>query len=522
MRPPILISILLLAVFFSCTIEKRMHRPGYHIEWKKRFGKAQAQERKKTFSPTAETEQPAILTETIRDTTHALAAIGDTLFPVISAAIPKTEPAASEKPVEKPGFSHSLPESKQESPTDNVRKKHMDLDGVFTLIIAVLAVYAALMLTCLIVGVLIVDTAPVWGIILLFIGGCMLLTPIIGIIASNISRRKEVRLQPDPTDPPPRKAFAGRNIPRQFSPLGLKGFLRGFPSSRQMRNAFIGIGILVLLYLAAMVLAIVYGILLLGTEPVWGPVLLITGIAMLVWPFIVFFIIWVADGIQIRREARRKKREEQSGASFSDEMPLWMRNFGMRSFSEKFQPRRLQESLIHARSEIPGAVAFILNILVILGAIALVVLSIVFGISLILSGNLVWGSILLAIGSCCVLGVGFLAIRRAVRRKRNQEYEEAIETPAFAPRQRKTAQRSPGFDTLELQITIILLLGLAILATCIIFGISFVAMGAWFRGVLLLLVAAIMIAVPIVMLIAQAIRRRRRRRELKRRMDEGA
>jgi MFS family permease len=280
------------------------------------------------------------------------------------------------------------------------------------LIVLILASYVVVFLVCLIVGLVIVDTAPVWGIVLLSIAGLQVLFPLVFMLVYAIqdvieARRKKKEKEKKAAETT--GAFSSRSG-SLFRFSDRRKHLRLVPQP----SDFIWLGILIILvflaYATLAVLGIVFGIslIVMGTY-FWGILLLTLGSFLILFPIIVLTV----TNYQDKKEDEQKKAAGATGA------------FGPTAqFVHRFHKKKRSLS---NRPEMPW-----LGVLIILLALlylALVVICVVFGASLIAMGSYFWGILLLALGA-------FIVIRPIVRkitryfRKKKVEKRKAAQTKA--------------------------------------------------------------------------------------------
>jgi hypothetical protein len=301
--PPIFI-IVLLAVFFSCTIEKRVHRPGYHIEWKKRLRPAEASGERRSFS--VETPEAAAINELPAEQTDSIA---------IAETVPDNDsirPLAEKQAIvpfhlnrQKQATPEIIPKEQRIDAFGGHMRKHAkdaqmdDLQKIVLIILIAVTLYVLLFLAGLIVGLVILDTAPIWGIVLLSISGLMAIVPLSIFILDAIKYNREQKEKARKTAAAS-GAFSARRSP--------------FVSGRKKRSRFvpspsdlIWLGILFififLLYVALAVTGIVLGIslIVMGTY-FWGILLLTLGSFLFLFPIIGLII----ANRQDKKEEERK------------------------------------------------------------------------------------------------------------------------------------------------------------------------------------------------------------------------
>jgi hypothetical protein len=256
MRSRFLLLLLPAVLVFSCTIEQRVHRPGYHIEWKKRLHAVKGE--------TDEIRPERVVAGTRSEKNEIFDST--TVVPVV---VPEaSEPAAKEKKVSVTPPEMKAPSNVQEQlskplqPKQNERITHAKPKAVVVILTAAWFIVAILLL---IAGISLISGSPVWGIILLVLAGVMLFLPLLGIGGGRSKKKSSA-------------GFAPMYEPRPRYRMSLR------PDKDVQRKAII-VFVIILLYIALAVLGVIFGISLIssGTLAV-GILLLVLGGLMLLIP----------------------------------------------------------------------------------------------------------------------------------------------------------------------------------------------------------------------------------------------
>jgi hypothetical protein len=264
MRSRFLLLLLPVLFVFSCTIEKRVHRPGYHIEWKKRLHATKGQE-----TDLRPENAVAAIRVAADDATDSAAAV------VVSEPnhevriFQEEQQTVSDKPlnIQMPSGTHE-----QLSKSVQIRQTEQSARAKPKAIVVILAaawfIVAALLV---IAGISLLAGSPFWGILLLVIAAIMLFLPLFGGIGGGGKKKK--------------KSSAG--FASAFAPKPKSRFQRrmSFRPDKDVQRKAVIVFVLILLYVALAVLGVILGISMIssGTMAV-GILLLVLGGLMLLIP----------------------------------------------------------------------------------------------------------------------------------------------------------------------------------------------------------------------------------------------
>jgi len=423
----------LVGILVACTIERRVHRPGYHVEWKHRY-RGHSTDAGQTFN------ENTVSPEVERHEITAASSVLTDSIPVRATLLKEETPSLTT-----PSVARRLTGSSTGTETTTVQAKktvrkaspevtrHNDRNSgigvyqAYILLIVILILIGVVFLGLIVFGILalIMLENPLLGIILLSIAVAVILLMLLDALlekhrkrhpkSSDGEKHEEQQLQPN--------GMTGFKH-RQWSGAALKtaGFRKMVPQFVRKSMAthggdavlFIIPVLIILLFLALTGIGIWALITIPGS--VLGIILLSVAAAMIIYPLIAILVTEISDN----RYEKRRLEEEERKAGFTAQTIANVR---------KMVPQLVRKSRATRGSEVFAAILYILLILtfptlVVVGIWALITLA-----------SPALGIILLSIAAAMIL-VPLMAIR-VTETKDNRREQGRLEEEERKSQQQK-------------------------------------------------------------------------------------